>query len=278
MERNEKITYLKDKAKIIRETLLTMVYKAQSGHPGGSLSSADMVAALYFDEMNIDAKKPNWEDRDRFVLSKGHVCPVVYSTLALKGYYDYEDIYTLREYTSHLQGHPDMKKTPGIDMSTGSLGQGLSPAVGMAIAGKRDNKDYRVFVLLGDGEIQEGQIWEATQSAHKYKLDNLIIIVDFNNLQIDGTCDEVMPNLDIAKKFNAFGCETYEIDGDNMEQILDTLETIREAKNGMPKCIVMKTLKGRGVSFMEDVGDWHGIAPNDEQYEQAIKEIKEGLK
>lgn len=278
MNKQEKITYLQQQAIQVRETLLTMIYEAESGHPGGALSSADMAAALYFGEMNINPRNPGWEDRDRFVLSKGHVCPVVYACLALRGYFDLEAIHTLRRYGSILQGHPDMKKTPGIDISSGSLGQGLSCAVGMAIAGKRDKKGYRVFALLGDGECQEGQIWEATQAAHKYALDNLVIIVDENNLQVDGKCDEVMPNLDLAEKFRAFGCRVYRIDGDNMEQIVDTLDSIRDVRDGLPKCIVMKTKKGRGVSFMEDACEWHGMAPDGEQYKRAIDEIREGLK
>ena len=276
--RNISIEELKDIAIEMRKTAVTMIHKAQSGHPGGSLSAADLMTALYFKEMNIDPKNPNWEDRDRFVLSKGHVCPIQYSALALKGYVPYETIYTLREYGSPFQGHPDMKKCPGIDISTGSLGQGLSCGVGMAIAGKRDKKDYRVFSLLGDGECQEGQIWEAAQTAVKYQLDNLVVFVDNNRLQIDGFTDEIMPLQDLEKKFEVFGFETKRIDGHSMEEIVETLDEVRAAKNGKPKCIVMDTVKGKGVSYMEDVADWHGVAPNDEEYKQAIGEIAGGLK
>jgi len=276
--RNISVEELKEIAIEMRKTAVTMIHKAQSGHPGGSLSAADLMTALYFKEMNIDPDNPNWEDRDRFVLSKGHVCPIQYSALALKGYVPYETIYTLREYGSPFQGHPDMKKCPGIDISTGSLGQGLSCGVGMAIAGKRDKKSYRVFSLLGDGECQEGQIWEAAQTAVKYQLDNLVVFVDNNRLQIDGFTDEIMPLQDIEKKFEVFGFETKRIDGHSMEEIVETLDEVRIAKNGKPKCIVMDTVKGKGVSYMEDVAEWHGVAPNDEEYKQAIGEISGGLK
>lgn len=272
------IEELKQKAIELRKAALTMIYGAQSGHPGGSLSAADFVAALYFKEMNIDPKNPNWEDRDRFVLSKGHVCPIQYSALALLGFVPYETIHTLRQYGSPFQGHPDMKKCPGIDISTGSLGQGLSCAVGMALGGKRDAKEYRVFAVVGDGECQEGQIWEAAQSAVKYQLDNLVVFVDDNGLQIDGTTEEVMPNQDLEKKFEAFGFETKRINGHSMEEIVETLDNIREAKNGKPKCIVCNTVKGKGVSFMEDVCGWHGVAPNKEEYELAMAEVAGGLR
>jgi transketolase len=272
------IEELKEKAIEMRQTAVTMIHKAQSGHPGGSLSAADLMTALYFKEMNIDPENPTWADRDRFVLSKGHVCPIQYAALALRGYVPYETIYTLREYGSPFQGHPDMKKCPGIDISTGSLGQGLSCGVGMAIAGKRDQKDYRVFSLVGDGECQEGQIWEAAQTAVKYQLDNLVVFVDNNRLQIDGFCDEVMPVLDLEKKFEAFGFETKRINGHSMEEIVETLDEIREAKNGKPKCVVMDTVKGKGVSYMEDVADWHGVAPNDQEFAQAMEELAGGLK
>jgi transketolase len=276
--KNISIEELKDKAIEMRKTAVTMIHKAQSGHPGGSLSAADLMTALYFKEMKIDPKNPTWVDRDRFVLSKGHVCPIQYAALALLDYVPYETIYTLREYGSPFQGHPDMKKCPGIDISTGSLGQGLSCGVGMAIAGKRDKKDYRVFSLIGDGECQEGQIWEAAQTAVKYQLDNLVVFVDNNRLQIDGFCDEIMPLQDIEKKFDAFGFETKRIDGHSMEAIVETLDEIRELKNGRPKCIVLDTVKGKGVSYMEDIADWHGVAPNDEEYKQAMEEIAGGLK
>ncbi|MFB3162453.1 transketolase [Neobacillus sp. 179-J 1A1 HS] len=276
--KNISVEELKQKAIEMRRTAITMIHKAQSGHPGGSLSAADLMTALYFKEMNIDPKNPKWEDRDRFVLSKGHVCPIQYSALALLGYVPFKTIYTLREYGSPFQGHPDMKKCPGIDISTGSLGQGLSCGVGMAIAGKRDGKNYRVFSLLGDGECQEGQIWEAAQTAVKYQLDNLVVFVDNNRLQIDGTTDEVMPLQDIEKKFQAFGFETKRIDGHSMEAIVETLDEVRNAKNGLPKCIVLDTVKGKGVSYMEDVADWHGVAPNDTEFELALAEIAGGLK
>ncbi|AGT33644.1 transketolase [Geobacillus genomosp. 3] len=275
--RKTSVEELKQLAIKMRQTALTMIYKAQSGHPGGSLSAADLMTALYFREMNVDPNNPTWEDRDRFVLSKGHACPIQYAALALRGFVPYEAIYTLRQYGSPFQGHPDMKKCPGIDISTGSLGQGLSCAVGMALAGKRDRKEYRVFCLLGDGECQEGQIWEAVQTAVKYQLDNLFIFVDYNNLQIDGFCHEVMPLLDLEKKFEAFGCETRYINGHSMEQIVETLDEITLNKNGKPKCVILETVKGKGVSYMENVAEWHGIAPNDEEYERAMEEIARGL-
>ena len=270
------IQELKEKAIELRKTAITMIHEAKSGHPGGALSAADVVTALYFKEMNIDSKNPKWEDRDRFVLSKGHVCPIQYSALALQGFFPYETIHTLRQYGSILQGHPDMKKCPGIDISTGSLGQGFSCGVGMAIAGKRDEKSYRVFVMVGDGETQEGQIWEAAQTSVKYGLDNLVVFIDDNGLQCDGSCEDIMPNQDLEKKFNAFGFETRRIDGHSMEQIVETLDYMREAKNGKPKCIVLNTVKGKGVSYMENVASWHGVAPNDEEYKQAMEEIAGG--
>ncbi len=264
---------LKNQCTELKKKVISMIYKAQSGHPGGSLSAADFVTALYFREMNIDPKNPHWEDRDRCILSKGHVCPIQYAALATLGYFPEEVLDTLRKEGSILQGHPDMKKCPGIDISTGSLGQGMACGVGMALAGKRDGKDYRVFVVLGDGECQEGEIWEAAQTANKYQLDNVVAFVDNNNLQIDGTCDEVMPNIDLGKKFAAFGWEVYEIDGHDMEQIVATLDKIREAKNGKPKCIFAHTVKGKGVSFMENQCGWHGVAPNEEEYKQAMAEL-----
>lgn len=278
MNREEKIAYLKKEAQKLRKSLLTMIHAAQSGHPGGSLSAADIVAALYFDEMNIDPNNPKWEDRDRFVLSKGHVCPVLYSALAMRGFFPMDTIYTLRKHGSILQGHPDMKRTPGVDISTGSLGQGISCAVGMAIAYKRDGKSSRVFALLGDGECDEGQVWEAMESAVKYELDNMVVFVDNNGLQNDGKCAEVMPTQDLAAKFESFGCRVYRIDGHEMGEIVDVLETIRSAPKGKPHVVVAKTVKGRGVSFMENVVKWHGVAPNDEEYAQAMAEVEEGLK
>ena len=271
----EKILALKKRAAQLRKVALTMIYEAQSGHPGGSLSAADFVAALYFSEMRIDPKNPKWEDRDRFVLSKGHVCPIQYAALGVLGYFPEEQLHTLRKEGSILQGHPDMKKCPGIDISTGSLGQGFACGAGMALAAKRDGKDYRVFVVIGDGESQEGEIWEAAQVCNKYQLDNLVVFCDYNNLQLDGTCDEVMPVLNLAKKFEAFGFETYDINGNSMEEIVATLDAIRESKNGKPKFILGRTVKGKGVSYMENVCGWHGKAPNQAEYEQAMAELEE---
>ena len=270
------VSELKVIANDLRKKVITMIYKAQSGHPGGSLSAADFVTAVYFREMNIDPKNPKWEDRDRFVLSKGHVCPIQYAALATKGYFDEIVLDTLRKEGSILQGHPDMKKCPGIDISTGSLGQGFACGAGMALAAKRLNKDFRVFVVLGDGELDEGEIWEAANVCNKYELDNVVVFVDWNNLQLDGTCDEVMPLLDIGAKFESFGFEVWNIDGNDMQQIVDTLDEIRQKKNGKPKCIVGKTVKGKGVSYMENVCGWHGTAPNEEQYKQAMLELNGG--
>lgn len=273
----EKILMLKEKAKLLRKTAVTMIYEAQSGHPGGSLSIADIVAALYFSEMRVDPKNSQWADRDRFVLSKGHVCPIQYSALGLLGFFPKEVLHTLRKEGSMLQGHPSMVKCPGIDISTGSLGQGASCAVGMALAGKRDKKDYRVFTVLGDGEMNEGIVWEAMMTANKYKLDNYIMILDNNGLQLDGTTDQVMPGLDMSKKAEVFGFEVYEIDGHDMAQILDTLDKIRAAKNGKPKFINAHTVKGKGVDYMENSLDWHGKAPNREQYESAMAQLERGI-
>lgn len=278
MNREAKIQFLEEKAIELRKTLLTMIHEAKSGHPGGSLSAADLVAALYFDELNVDPANPKWEDRDRFVLSKGHVCPVLYSALAMRGFFPMETIYTLRKHGSILQGHPDMKRTPGVDISTGSLGQGISCAVGMALGYQMDEKSSRVFCLLGDGESQEGQVWEAVETAVKYGLDNLIIIVDNNGLQNDGPCAEVMPTQDLASKFESFGCRVQRIDGHKMAEIVDALEAIRTGETGKPHVIVAKTVKGRGVSFMENVPSWHGVAPNDEEYAAAMCEVEGGLK
>lgn len=276
--KNTSISKLKQIAIELRKSAITMIYEAQSGHPGGSLSAADIVTALYFKEMNIDPANPKWEDRDRFVLSKGHVCPILYAALGKLGYFPKEYLHKLRQEGSILQGHPDMKKCSGIDISTGSLGQGLSCAVGMAIAGKRDNRDYRVFAMVGDGECDEGQIWEAVMAGYKYKLDNLIVFVDNNKLQLDGTCDEIMPNIDLGKRFEAFGYEVFYIDGHNMEEIVATLDKIRASNNNLPKAIIADTIKGRGVSFMENQLGWHGVAPNDEEYKQAMEELDGGLK
>ena len=273
----EKIAMLKERAKQLRKTAVTMIYEAQSGHPGGSLSAADMVAALYFSEMHIDPQNPNWADRDRFVLSKGHVCPILYSALGILGYFPESVLHTLRQEGSMLQGHPSMVKCPGIDISTGSLGQGAACAVGMALAGKRDSKDYRVFTMVGDGEINEGIVWEAMMCANKYKLDNYIMLFDNNGLQLDGTTDQIMPGLDMSKKAADFGFDVYEIDGHDMAQILDTFDKIRAAKNGKPKFINAHTVKGKGVDYMENSLDWHGKAPNKEQYESAMEQLERGI-
>ena len=271
------IQELKNTAVQMRMKVIDMIYKAQSGHPGGSLSAADFVTACYFMYMNLDPRNPRWPDRDRMVLSKGHVCPIQYACLASVGFFPESELDTLRKEGSMLQGHPSMNKCPGIDISTGSLGQGLACAAGMALAGKLDHKDYKVFCVVGDGESQEGEIWEAANTAHKYKLDNLIVFVDCNNLQLDGTCDEVMPNGDLGEKFRAFGWETLEIDGHSMEEIVATLDKCYASRNGKPKCIYAHTVKGKGVSFMENQCGWHGVAPNDEQYKQAMAELKAQL-
>ncbi len=257
----------------IRQSIVTAVHSAKSGHPGGSLSAADIFTYLYFEEMNVDPKNPKWEDRDRLVLSKGHVAPGLYSTLAQKGYFPKEDLVTLRHTGSYLQGHPDMKHIPGVDMSSGSLGQGLSVAVGMAAAGKYDKKDYRVYALTGDGEIQEGQIWEAAMWAGHRKLDNLVVIVDNNNLQIDGCISDVCSPYPIDKKFEAFNFHTIVIDGNDFDQLRAAFKEARETK-GQPTAIIAKTVKGKGVSYMENQAGWHGKAPNDEEYAIAMDELK----
>ena len=270
---NEQLIELKNKATELRINAVRMIYEAQSGHPGGALSVADFVTACYFRFMNVRPSEPDWADRDRFVLSKGHACPAQYAALAMKGFVPMETIHTLRKEGSPFQGHPSMTKCPGIDISTGSLGQGLACAVGMALAGRMDGKDYSVYCAIGDGESQEGEIWEAANTAHKYKLDNLIIFIDFNNLQIDGTCDEVMPNLDLGKKFEAFGWDVAEIDGNDMDALVDTIEKFKADRNGRPKAIYAHTVKGKGVSYMENSCMWHGVAPNDEEFAQALKEL-----
>ena len=264
---------LEKKANEVRQSIVTALHSAKSGHPGGSLSAADIMTYLYFEEMNVDPKNPKMADRDRFVLSKGHVAPALYSVLAHKGYFPVEDLVTLRHTGSYLQGHPDMKHIPGVDMSAGSLGQGLSCAVGMAQAGKMDDKDYQVYAMCGDGEIQEGQIWEAAMWAGFKKLDNLVVVVDNNNLQIDGTVDEVCSPYPIDKKFEAFNFHVINIDGNDFNQIRAAFKEARETK-GMPTAIIAKTVKGKGVSFMENVCDWHGKAPNDEQYEVAMADLE----
>ena len=258
----------------IRKGIVTAVHSAKAGHPGGSLSAADIFTYLYFEEMNIDPADPKKADRDRFVLSKGHTAPGLYSTLAERGYFPKEDLKTLRHTGSYLQGHPDMKHIPGVDMSSGSLGQGISAAVGMAIAGKLSNADYRVYTLLGDGEIQEGQVWEASMLAAHKKLDNLVVIVDNNNLQIDGAIDEVNSPYPIDKKFEAFNFHVINVaDGNDMDQLKAAFDEAKTVK-GMPTAIIMKTVKGKGVSFMENQAGWHGKAPNDEQYAQAMEDLE----
>ena len=257
----------------VRKGIITSVHAAKAGHPGGSLSAADIFTYLYFEEMNVDPKDPKKADRDRFVLSKGHTAPGLYSALAQKGYFPVEDLETLRHLGSYLQGHPDMKHIPGVDMSSGSLGQGISAAVGLAIAGKMDNADYRVYTLLGDGEIQEGQVWEASMMAGFRKLDNLVVIVDNNNLQIDGAIDEVCSPYPIDKKFEAFNFHVINIDGNDFDQI-DAAFKEAKATKGMPTAIIAHTVKGKGVSFMENQVGWHGTAPNDEQYAVAMEELE----
>ena len=257
----------------VRKGIITSVHAAKAGHPGGSLSAADIFTYLYFEEMNVDPKDPEKADRDRFVLSKGHTAPGLYSALAQKGYFPVEDLETLRHLGSYLQGHPDMKHIPGVDMSSGSLGQGISAAVGMAIAGKMDNADYRVYTLLGDGEIQEGQVWEASMMAGFRKLDNLVVIVDNNNLQIDGAIDEVCSPYPIDKKFEAFNFHVINIDGNDFDQI-DAAFKVAKATKGMPTAIIAHTVKGKGVSYMENQVGWHGTAPNDEQYAVAMEELE----
>ena len=264
---------LQKKANEIRKGIVTAVHSAKSGHPGGSLSAADIFTYLYFEEMNIDPANPQMRDRDRFVLSKGHTAPGLYSTLAERGFFPKEDLVTLRHVGSYLQGHPDMKGIPGVDMSSGSLGQGVSAAVGMAAAGKLDNKDYRVYTLLGDGEIQEGQVWEAAMWAGFRKLDNLVVIVDNNNLQIDGPIDEVCSPYPIDKKFEAFNFHVINIDGNDFEQIRAAFAEAKATK-GMPTAIVAKTVKGKGVSFMENEVGWHGKGPNDAEYAAAMEELE----
>lgn len=256
----------------VRKGVLTSVHSAKAGHPGGSLSAADIFTYLYFEEMNIDPKEPKKEDRDRFVLSKGHTAPGYYSALANRGFFPVEDLVTLRHTGSYLQGHPDMKHIPGVDMSSGSLGQGLSTAVGMALSAKMTGKDFRVYCLCGDGEIQEGQIWEASMFAGHRKLDNLVVIVDNNNLQIDGTVEEVCSPYPIDEKFAAFGFHTIEVDGNDMDELKKAFDEAKATK-GQPTAIIAKTVKGKGVSFMENQAGWHGKAPNDEEYKIAMDEL-----
>ena len=270
-----KIKDVKELEKIannIRIGIIEAVHSAKSGHPGGSLSCADILTVLYFNQMNIDENKPQDKGRDRLVLSKGHCAPALYSTLAEKGFFDKELLKTLRNINGNLQGHPDMNKIPGVDMTTGSLGQGLSCANGMALSSKLDSLGVRVYCICGDGEVQEGQIWEAAMTASHYKLDNLCLIIDNNNLQIDGHVDEVMSIYPIDKKLKSFGFETICIDGHNISEIISAFEQAKKIK-GKPTAIIANTIKGKGVSFMEDQVGWHGKAPNDEEYEIAIKEL-----
>lgn len=266
---------LKKAANEVRKGIVTAVHAAKSGHPGGSLSAADVFTYLYFEEMNIDPKDPKKEDRDRFVLSKGHTAPGLYAALANRGYFPVEDLKTLRHIGSHLQGHPCIQHTPGIDMSSGSLGQGISAAVGMALTAKLSDKDYRVYTLLGDGELQEGQVWEASMFAGFRKLDNLVVIVDNNGLQIDGRIDQVCSPYPIDEKFKAFQFHVVNVeDGNDFDQLRAAFAEARNTK-GQPTAIIMKTVKGKGVSFMENQVGWHGKAPDDAQYEQAMKELEE---
>jgi len=260
----------------VRMGVIEGVHAAKAGHPGGSLSAADMFTYLYFKELNVDPQNPKWEDRDRFVLSKGHTAPGLYAALANRGFFPKEDLLTLRQIGSHLQGHPNMNYTPGVDMSTGSLGQGISAAAGMALAAKYQGKEHRVYTLLGDGEIQEGQVWEACMFAAHYKLDNFCAIVDNNGLQIDGRVADVMSPYPIPEKLRAFGFEVAEIDGHDFDQIEAAFAQAKATK-GKPFAIVMKTTKGKGVSFMQDQAGWHGKAPNDEEYEIAMNELKAQL-
>lgn len=257
----------------VRKGIVTSVHSAKAGHPGGSLSAADIFTFLYFEEMNVDPKEPKKEDRDRFVLSKGHTAPGLYSTLANRGFFPVEDLKTLRKLGSYLQGHPDMKHIPGVDMSSGSLGQGISAAVGMALGAKMDQKDFRVYTLLGDGEIEEGQVWEASMFAGHRKLDNLCVIVDNNGLQIDGKVEDVCSPYPIDKKFEAFNFHVINVDAHDFDAIRAAFKEARETK-GMPTCIVAHSLKGKGVSFMENSVDWHGKAPNDDEYAVAMADLE----
>jgi len=263
---------LKEIARNIRKDIVSMIHTSKSGHPGGSLSSVEILTALYFDEMNIDINNCKMEDRDRFVLSKGHAAPVLYATLAHKGYFDREELNGLRKINRMLQGHPDMKGTPGVEMSTGSLGQGFSVACGMAMASKLDNAPWRVYALLGDGEVQEGIVWEAAMSAAHYKLDNMVAFLDYNGLQIDGKTEDVMNIGSIVDKFKAFGWNVIEIDGHDFDQIFAALDMAKETV-GKPTMIIAKTIKGKGISFMENEASWHGTAPSDSDLERSLFEL-----
>ncbi|MFZ5988235.1 MAG: transketolase [Bacillota bacterium] len=272
----KRLNELRRYSTIIRKHIIEAVYRAESGHPGGSLSSADIVTVLYFNEMRVDPKNPGWEDRDRFVLSKGHCSPALYGALAEKGFFPKEELLKFRHIESFLEGHPSMRYVPGVDMSTGSLGQGISAAVGMAIAGKLDKKDYYVYALLGDGEIQEGQVWEALMSAAHYKLDNLIAFLDYNHLQIDGDIREVMSPEPVGDKIRAFGWNVVTIDGHDYFKIIEAISKAKQS-DGKPTMIIAETIKGKGVSFMENQAGWHGSPPNKEQRDKAIAELDEVL-
>ena len=258
----------------VRKEIIKSLHSAGAGHPGGSLSAAELFTYLYFEELHVDPKNPQMADRDRFVLSKGHTAPGLYAALAFRGFFPVEDLMTLRHTGSYLQGHPDMKQTPGVDMSTGSLGQGLSVAVGMALAAKMDGRDYRVYAMCGDGEIQEGQIWEAAMFAGYHKLDNLVVIVDNNRLQIDGYVEDVCSPYPLDKKFEAFNFHTINVENGNDFDLLEKAFNEARSIKGMPSAIIMKTIKGKGVSFMENQASWHGTAPNDEQYQKAMEELE----
>ena len=271
----KKLQTLRDIANKVRVGVIEGTHAAKSGHPGGSLSIADILTYLYFEEMNVNPADPDWAERDRFVLSKGHCAPAYYAVLAERGYFPPEEITTLRHYPSRLQGHPDRNSTPGVDMSTGSLGLGISAAAGMALAAKVDRKDYRVYTIVGDGESEEGQVWEACMFAAHYKLDNLVVIIDWNGLQIDGPVAEVMNPTPHDKKLEAFGFHVITVDGHDFDQIAAAFAEAKTVK-GKPTAIIAKTVKGKGVSFMENQVKWHGSAPNDEQYAQAIAELKGG--
>jgi len=275
-DNSSRITGLKASAREVREQIIEMIYRAQSGHPGGSLSVADIMTALYFDLAKIDPANPDWPQRDRIILSKGHACPAWYACLALRGYFPMEELSTLRRYKSILQGHPTAAKTPGLDATTGSLGMGMSMAVGAALEGRLTGSAYTVYLILGDGELNEGVVWEAAAAAHKYRLDNLVAVVDYNGLQLDGFTDEVMPMEPLGAKFKAFNWKVYSIDGHDMAEIVETLEQARDYQ-GKPVCIIADTVKGKGISYMENECGWHGRAPDRRQYQQALKEIRSAV-
>lgn len=275
MMNEEKIRQLEINACKARMGVIEGTFNAKSGHPGGSLSAVDILTCLYFSKMRVDPQNPKDPDRDRLVLSKGHAAPALYAVLALRGYFPFDELKTLRKSDARLQGHPSMRMLPGLDMSTGSLGQGISAAVGMALAGKLDQKDYKVYTILGDGECEEGQVWEASMFAAHKKLDNLVAFVDFNNLQIDGTLDEVNAPTPLPEKFAAFGWDVMEIDGNNIPEILDALD--RVTMDGKPTAIIAKTIKGKGVSYMENACGWHGKAPNKDEYDTAMAELNDEL-